>query len=179
MMAPRSDTIEAYLRDVEAMNPELAVPSSPLPQEKEEVVVLYDLDLTLWRASAAAKSVFANYALNVQLDESHFVEFDESTLDILEPGQRFSLPPLNGLSQSVIVKTQESLRQDAINWDLVDDRGVSVGSITRIGDAVEGIFFVSAGTYHLRAVNGVGWVADDATLTAFLENEAKASELPQ
>lgn len=175
-MAPRSDTIEAYLRDVEAMKEELVASSVP-PQE--EVLVTYDLDLTLWRTSAAAKSVFSNYAENVQLEEKYFVEFDDGALDTLEPGQRFSLPPLNGQSHSVIVKTEESLMHGAINWELVDEQGMPSGSITRIGDAVEGIFYASGEVYHLRVVNGVGWVADDDALTALIENEFEMGELPQ
>ncbi|CZF77530.1 hypothetical protein GCE9029_00262 [Grimontia celer] len=165
IMAPESDSVDEYLADVATLPPA----SSNAQAQKEITPVFFDAEITLWQPVSSAKSVFENYGAVLSLSEEHFIEFDESLLETLEVGQRFTLPKLGESRQQVIVMQQEYWEHGATNWVFVDSNGKPAGSLTKTQDGVEGIFQMPDGVYHLLTRNGVGWIADEATLISASE----------
>lgn len=162
VMASESDTVDGYLTDIENFQP--ANNNTKQFGEGAPPTVLSDTEVTLWYSVPSVKSLFENYGSMISLSEEHFIEFDESTLEILEVGQRFTLPKLGESRQQVIVKQQEDWENGATNWVLVDNQGKPAGSLTKTQDGVDGIFEMPNGTYHLLTRNGIGWIADETTL---------------
>ena len=139
LVAPQSDTLDALDADLSAFaDANTDVPNgNDLPiNDVLTTPTFVDVDLTLWRASESAKSVFENYRDVQSMDEKHFIEFDDTSLDTLAPGQRLSLPAIGDERIQVIVKSEEAWNQGAINWVLVDDHGRPAGSITQMQDSV-------------------------------------------
>ena len=173
LVAPQSDTLDALEDDIAAF----AEANANVPERSDErdndvvpIPTFVDVDLTLWRASESAKSVFENYTDVQSMDEKYFIEFDDTRLDSLVPGQRFSLPAMDDERIQVIVKSEETWNQGVTNWELVDNHGHPAGSITRIQDSVEAVFTTPSGQYFLRSVNGVGWIASEETLISALND---------
>ncbi|MGF1707259.1 hypothetical protein [Enterovibrio baiacu] len=173
LVAPQSDTLEALDADVSAFaekNANAMEGSDNRNNSIAPIQTFVDVDLTLWRASEGAKSVFENYTDVQSMDKKHFIEFDDTNLDTLAPGQRFSLPEMGEEHIQVIVKSEETWNQGVTNWELVDNHGHPAGSITQMQDSVEAIFTTPSGQYFLRSVNGVGWIASEETLISALDD---------
>ncbi|WP_052737572.1 hypothetical protein [Grimontia sp. AD028] len=167
IMAPESDTVDEYLADVALLPPTSS--SDERAQKEESTQEFFDAEIPLWQPVSSAKSVFENYGAVVSLSEEHFIEFDESLLETLEVGQRFTLPKLGESRQQVIVTQQEYWKHGATNWVFVDNNGQPAGNLTKTQDGIEGIFQMPDGVYHLLTRNGVGWIADEATLISASE----------
>ncbi|PMN90585.1 hypothetical protein [Enterovibrio norvegicus] len=173
LVAPQSDTLDALDADIAAFaeaNVNVLEVSDERDSEVVPIPTFVDVDLTLWRASESAKSVFENYTDVQSMDEKHFIEFDDTRLDSLAPGQRFSLPAMDDERIQVIVKSEETWNQGVTNWELVDNHGHPAGSITQMQDSVEAVFTTPSGQYFLRSVNGVGWIASEETLISALND---------
>ncbi|WP_070970619.1 hypothetical protein [Vibrio sonorensis] len=175
--APKSDTLDELKADITEYtrkSPQLDESQqedsdTPIPPD------FFDQEVTLWRSSEKAKSVYENYTETQalqghSLDSKYFIEFDETSLDSLDVGQRFTLPSINEQQIQVIIQQQESLGQGATNWVLVDSQGNPMGNITRTKDSVEGVFTTPSGPFYLSSINGVGWLASENTLIAAVQN---------
>lgn len=130
------------------------------------------LDIQLWNPNKFAKNVYDAYDEHNGLSAEHFIDFDETALQEIGVGDSFNLPLNKDSKLDVIVTDVEALQSNAINFDLMDLSGIQRGSLTQIGDRVEGFFIANDNQeYFLRAIGGVGWIASKESLIKNIESE--------
>lgn len=130
------------------------------------------LDIQLWNVNKFAKNAYDAYDKNNRLSAEHFIDFDENALQEIEVGDSFNLPLNKDSKFDVIVTDVTQLQNNATNIGLVDASGNQRGSLTQIGQRVEGFFIANDNQeYFLRAIGGVGWIASKESLIKNTESK--------